>query len=223
MLALDGPAWKNGHVIELYTRNETAGTIVHCALEWAGVPHSAIEVRPDEGDGVSPAGYLALNPRGTVPTLVDGELVLYETVAILEYLVERFPGLGPRAGDPGRPGLHFWLAWLSNNLMTAFYRWFKADEMIAADAVEALKSGAVSDLEEHGAWLERQLAPVTWLVEGSPSVADLFLQGLGSWAEEIDGLVFGGQALAAHAARTVALPGVAAALDQELSLGRAGS
>jgi glutathione S-transferase len=207
--------------MELYTRNETAATIVHCALEWAGAPHSIIEVHHDGDGGVSPAGYLALNPRGTVPTLVDGELVLYETVAILEYLVERLPGLGPRAGDPGRPELHFWLAWLTNNLMAAFYRWFKADEMIGLDAVEALRSGAMSDLEEHGAWLERQVTSRTWLVGESPSVADLFLQGLGSWAAEIDGLAFGGEALAAHAARTVALPGVAAALDQERALGQA--
>ena len=91
--------------------------------------------------------------------------------------------------------------------------------MIALDAVEALKAGAISDLEERGAWLELQLTAREWLVNESPSVADLFLQGLGSWAAEIDGLDFGGEALAEHAARTLALPGVAAALDQERALG----
>jgi glutathione S-transferase len=212
-------AWKNGRVVKLYTRNETAATIVHCALEWGGAPHSVIEVRRDEDGGVSPPDYLALNPRGTVPTLVDGEIVLYETVAILEYLVETFPGLGPRAGELGRPELHFWVAWLTNNLMAAFYRWFKADEMVAGDAVGALRSGAMSNLTEHGAWLERQVTSRTWLVGESPSIADLFLQGLGSWAAEIDGLEFGGEALADHAARTLALPGVMAALDQERALG----
>jgi glutathione S-transferase len=207
-------------VIELYTRNETAATIVHCALEWAGAPHSVIEVRRDEDGVLSPSGYLALNPRGTVPTVLDGEVALYETVAILEYLVENFPGLGPRPGEPDRPALHFWLAWLTNNLMAAFYRWFKADEMISADAVEALKAGAIANLTEHGAWLERQVSTCVWLVGESPSVADLFLQGLGSWAAEIDGLEFGGEALADHAARTLALPGVSAALDQERALGQ---
>jgi glutathione S-transferase len=212
--------WKNGRVMELYTRNETAATIVHCALEWAGAPHSVIEVRCDENSVVSPSNYLVLNPRGTVPTLIDGEVVLYETVAILEYLVETFPGLGPRAGEPDRPELHFWLAWLTNNLMAAFYRWFKADEMISGDAVEALKLGAMSNLTEHGAWLERQMTSRMWLAGESPSVADLFLQGLGSWATEIDGLELGGEELADHAARTLALPGVAAALDQERALGQ---
>jgi glutathione S-transferase len=206
-------------MIALYRREETAATIVHCALEWAGAPHNLIEVQRDQDGSVSPSGYLELNPRGTVPTLVDGELVLYETVAILEYLVERFPELGPQIGEPGRTEFHFWLAWLTNYLMAAFYRWFKASEMIAPDAVDALQSGAISDLEAHGAWLEQQMAAREWLVGESPTVADVFLQGLGGWAVEIDGLVFGGEALAAHAARTVALPGVTTALDQERALG----
>jgi hypothetical protein len=43
----------------------------------------------------------------------------------------------------------------------------------------------------------------------------MFLQCLQSWADEIDGLEFGGEAVARHAARTRAIPGVAAALAQE--------
>jgi glutathione S-transferase len=206
-------------VIELYSRSETAGTIVHCTLEWAGAPYRLVEVRRGgNGRAWSPKNYLGLNPRGTVPTLVDGELVLYETVAILEHLVETLPGIGPRAGELGRPELHFWLAWLSNNLMAAFYRWFKAGEMIDGEAVAALKAGAMSDLEGHGSWLEQQVTESEWLVGASPSVADLLMQGLGSWADEIEGLQFGGEAVAAHAARTVALPGVATALQQDAAL-----
>ena len=202
-------------MIELYSRSVTAGTIVHSALEFSGEPHRVLEVKPGEDGSVTPAGYLELNPSGTVPTLIDGDLVLYETVAILEYLVEKLPGLGPRAGEPGRPEFHFWLAWLTNNPMSAFYRWFKAEEMIAPDDVGALQAGAVATLTAHGAWLERQLMGRDWLIGDAPSVVDIFLQGLGSWAEDIDGLTFGGDAVAAHAARTVALPGVGAAIDQE--------
>jgi|CZKU01.1.fsa_nt_gi glutathione S-transferase len=35
--------------------------------------------------------YLTLNPYGRVPTLVDGDLVLYESTAILDYIEARFP------------------------------------------------------------------------------------------------------------------------------------
>lgn len=39
--------------------------------------------------------YLAINPRGKVPALQDGEFTLYESTAVVEYLEERFPGLDP--------------------------------------------------------------------------------------------------------------------------------
>src|SRR3989338_10432624 len=35
--------------------------------------------------------FLSLNPYGTIPTLVDRDLVLYDVDVILEYLDERFP------------------------------------------------------------------------------------------------------------------------------------
>lgn len=38
-----------------------------------------------------PAELLAVNPYGTVPTLIDRDLVLYEARIIMEYLDERFP------------------------------------------------------------------------------------------------------------------------------------
>ncbi len=200
---------------ELYSRSATAGTIVHSAVELSGAPHKVVEVKRVQGRVVSPSGYLELNPSGNVPTLVDGELRLYETVAILEYLVESLPGVGPRPGEPGRPELHFWLAWLTNNVMDPYYRWFKADQMLAADAVDALKVGAIATLTARGAWVDEQLHDREWLVGESPTVADVFLQGLGGWADEIDGLTFGGEAVAAHSARTLDLPGVAAAIRQE--------
>lgn len=202
-------------MLEIYSRSDTAGTIVHCALEFADAPHELVLVTHGDDGTITPSDYLELNPSGTVPTLVDGELVLYETVAILEYLVEEFPGLGPRAGEPGRAEFHFWLGWLTNNVMATMYRWFKADEMSAPEGIDALKTRSVQMLTAQGEWVEDRVSVRDWLVDGSPSAADLFLQGLGGWADEIDGLTFGGEAVAAHAARTLALPGVRTAIEQE--------
>lgn len=41
--------------------------------------------------GEAPSDLLTVNPYGTVPTLIDRELVLYEARIIMEYLDERFP------------------------------------------------------------------------------------------------------------------------------------
>lgn len=56
--------------------------------------------------------YLRINPNGVVPTLVDGDLVLWESSAILLYLAEKYPhgGLLPTALDE-RARVYKWLVW----------------------------------------------------------------------------------------------------------------
>ena len=51
--------------------------------------------------GRFPEDLLDLNPYHSVPTLVDRDLVLYDSRVIIEYLDERFPA---PAADAGRPG-----------------------------------------------------------------------------------------------------------------------
>lgn len=56
--------------------------------------------------------YLALNPNGKVPTLVDGDVVLWESLAIMTYLAEKTPGqtLYPLALAQ-RIHVQKWLCW----------------------------------------------------------------------------------------------------------------
>src|SRR3990167_9487858 len=49
-----------------------------------------VEILPTKQQETRPE-FLALNPYGTIPTLLDRELVLYEARIIMEYLDERFP------------------------------------------------------------------------------------------------------------------------------------
>jgi glutathione S-transferase len=65
---------------------------------WLALEHKklAYEVRVlsfDRGDLKQPA-FTALNPRGKVPVIQDGEYVLYESGAILEYLEDAYPRSG---------------------------------------------------------------------------------------------------------------------------------
>ena len=65
---------------------------------WLGLEHKALPytirmLSFSAGDLKQPQ-YLALNPRGKVPVLVDGDFTLYESAAILDYLEEAYPDSG---------------------------------------------------------------------------------------------------------------------------------
>ena len=64
-----------------------------------------VDIVPVEA-GNLPEDLIDLNPYGSVPTLVDRDLVLYSSQVIMEYLDERFshPPLMPVDGKSARPG-----------------------------------------------------------------------------------------------------------------------
>ena len=62
---------------------------VRIVLAEKGVSVEVINTDANEKEGLE--DFLALNPYGSIPTLVDRELVLYDANIIMEYLDERFP------------------------------------------------------------------------------------------------------------------------------------
>jgi glutathione S-transferase len=63
---------------------------VQLVLEEKGLAYEPVLLSFQKGDHKSPA-HLARHPHGKVPALQDGELVLYESTPIVEYLEERYP------------------------------------------------------------------------------------------------------------------------------------
>lgn len=76
-------------IIYSYWRSSAAYR-VRIALAWKGIDY---EVRPvDLRVGAHrDAEYLGINPQGLVPCLIDGDAVINQSLAIIEYLEERYP------------------------------------------------------------------------------------------------------------------------------------
>ena len=68
---------------------------VQLALEHKALPYERKVLSFAAGDTRKPE-FIALNPRHRVPVLVDGDFVLYESNAIVEYLDEAYPATGAR-------------------------------------------------------------------------------------------------------------------------------
>jgi glutathione S-transferase len=76
------------------------------ALEQKGLPYTSHLLQFSKGDHKTP-GYLEMNPRGKVPVLKDGDLVLYESLAIMAYLDRQYPD-PPLFGSDARRAAAVW-------------------------------------------------------------------------------------------------------------------
>lgn len=97
-------------MIELHHCADARSFRVLWALEEMGLPY-ALHVLPFPPRVRAPA-FLALNPLGTIPLLVDGETRMTESAAILQYLAVRH-GPTPLAVAPDDAAYGAWLNWLS--------------------------------------------------------------------------------------------------------------
>jgi glutathione S-transferase len=121
-------------MIELHYFPSNASFAPHLLLEEMGVPFKLRTVDRANNEHKSPA-YLKLNPNGLIPTLVDGDLVLYETAAILMHLADCHPGFAPAPGTAERAQYYKWMVWLTNTLQAMLIHYFYPDRM-ASDAAE---------------------------------------------------------------------------------------
>ena len=121
-------AWEMPMAVKLYSWPQSSGTRVSWALEELGVPYEYVALDPKKAEHRTPQ-YLEIHPHGKVPALVDGELTLFESGAIMLYLGERY-GVrkelwpAPGAGQAGVDAV-CWTVWamteLGNYMMQYLY------------------------------------------------------------------------------------------------------
>lgn len=121
--------------------------------------------------------YLAKNPNGLVPVLEDGELVLWESNAILRYLSGQYGNdiYYPHEAS-SRARIDQWMDWQLGTLwpaMKPFYinlaRKPEAERDHAATEASRDKSLALWSM------LEARLSPGEWIVHNAPSLAEISL------------------------------------------------
>ena len=150
-------------MIELFQITGSASFAARASLEEAGAEYVAVDVNPRRRDE-TPA-LAIVNPLEQVPSLRDGEVTVYETSAVLQYIAERFPaaGLAPPPGDPVRGAYLRWMAWLGNTLHGAWQP-LNIPSSISDDPAAHASIGRTGrrKLDAIGAYLETELAGTNW-------------------------------------------------------------
>jgi glutathione S-transferase len=192
--------------LRLYWRPGSSSAAPHAALAEIGVAYELVRVERDQAQ--SDPAYLALNPLGVVPTLVDGDVVITESAAILLYLADRYPDANLL--PPERAEFYRWLIFMTNTLQTTLLR-FLYPERYGADGVREI---AAADAAQHFDLIEDELEGREWLAGDHRTAADLFLFMLTRWGRRLEPDSWSRPNIRAHFLRTLALPGVRHMIDE---------
>jgi glutathione S-transferase len=141
-----------------------------------GLAYERIEAGREFGR-VGDAAYQAMNPNALVPTLVDGDLVVWESNAILRYLCNRYGGERLYPADPAaRSRVDQWLDWQLTTMIPAIAPVFWALVRPPAGGSD-MKAVAVLAEKLAQVWtlLDRQLADRPYVAGETLSLADLAL------------------------------------------------
>lgn len=170
--------------MKLYTKPGACSTADHIALQWTGQP---FDVQILSAQEMKAPQYLAINPTGAVPAVVDGDFVLTQNAAIMAYIADRHPQAG-LAGDGSaqqRAQANRWLAFVNSDLHPAFKPIFAPSAFIADQSQhEAVQSAARKRVRSLFETADKQLQDQQWLA-GFRSYADPYLFITTLWADKL--------------------------------------
>ena len=141
---------------------------VRLLLELLGLQYEEIPVNLRTGENRTES-FLALNPRGQVPTLVDGEVTVWDSQAILVYLARRYGQEWLPTEPVPMAEVMQWLAVAENELLFGLAR-ARAVVFFGRDFdLPSCQAYGRAGLEV----LEQRLAGHEWLAAGRPTIADI--------------------------------------------------
>jgi glutathione S-transferase len=161
-------------VIKLLGR-KTSGNVqkVLFLLEELRLPYTREDYGRQFGNTLTDA-YRALNPNAKVPTVLDGDLVIWESHSILRYLAALHAPVLHGTTPAEKSQVERWMDWNLGALNTPYVAVFK-DVKNAPDARAADFAEQVKTLIEQLNILDGQLAKREWLALGKLTLAEISL------------------------------------------------
>lgn len=153
---------------------------VALALEEMGLPYAPKPVDTRAGAQFAP-DYLAVNPNGKVPAIIDGGTAVFDSNAILLYLAEKSGRFGPASGAAGRGEFLSWMMFVATGVgpfsgQAVHFKHF------TPEPVPYAQTRYQYEADRHYTILDQRLATSPYLAGRDYTVADMALWG---WARMV--------------------------------------
>jgi GST-like protein len=178
-------------MLKFYFNGSPNPTKVALFLEEAGLQYEPIPIDTRKGDQFKPA-YLAINPNGKVPAIVDGDVTVFDSNAILLYLAEKTGKFLPANTPAARGELLSWLMFVATGVgpFSGQAVHFKHH---AQDKVDYANTRYQYEAERHYGIVDQRLAKHRYMVGNAYSIVDMdlwgwarmvpYIMGDGAWAK----------------------------------------
>jgi glutathione S-transferase len=171
--------------MKLYFATGTCALASHIALEEAGAEYSTVRINFATSEQRSPE-YLAINPKGRVPSLVTDEGILTETPAMLAYIAQSYPKakLAPLEDAFRFAEVQAFNSYLCSTVHVAHahrmrgYRW--VDD---PSAIEAMKKKVPETVAACFELVESKMLQGPWVMGETYTICDPYLFTLAQWME----------------------------------------
>jgi glutathione S-transferase len=176
-------------MITVHHLNNSRSQRILWLLEELGLPYEIKKYQRDPKTMLAPPELRAIHPLGKSPVVTDGDTVVAESGAIIEYFVERQGGtqLVPAAGTPDKLRYTYFLHYAEGSAMPPLLMKLVFDRIetapmpffvkpVARSIAQKVKGGFIMpQILQHLAFLESELARSTWFAGEEFTAADIQL------------------------------------------------
>jgi len=166
-------------MIVVHHLNDSRSQRILWLLEELEVPYEIKRYARDAATRLAPPELKAVHPLGKSPVITDGERVVHESGAIIDYVIRRHGGgrLAPALGSDAYETYLQWLHYAEGSAMLPLLLFMYVSRLGEAGA--PLHPRIESEIANHMGYVNESLAGRDWLLGGELSAADIQMSFVG--------------------------------------------
>jgi GST-like protein len=171
-------------MLKFYYSGAPNPTKVALFLEETGLPYEAIPVDTRKGDQHK-REFLAINPNAKLPAIVDGDVTVFDSSAILLYLAEKTAKFLPAKTDKARGELLSWMFFVSSGVGPYFGQAVHFRNY-APEKIPYATNRYVFEAHRHAGILDARLAKQKYMLGDTYTIVDMNVWG---WTKMLPNVV----------------------------------